>query len=330
MEHGFHRNGTGSHRFEFKKNRENPCRFRVAKLRVLFSIFIQQLLGSPAKLGIMQIQVANYAVGDGQPLLLIAGPCLLESRELCLEIGAFLKHECAARGINYVFKASFDKANRTSIHSERGPGLEKGLQLLAEIGDELQLPVTTDVHEAGQCEAVAEVAAILQIPAFLCRQTDLLVAAAQAATKYGRAVNVKKGQFLAPEDMKNVANKLREAGAENIFLTERGATFGYNNLVVDFRGLEIMRGFAPVCFDATHSVQKPGGGGDKSSGDRRFVPGLTRAATAVGVDALFIETHPDPDNAQSDGPNMVPLHEMPRLLDSVLAIRSANLLTSDS
>ena len=276
----------------------------------------------------MQIQVANYAVGDGQPLLLIAGPCMLESEDLGREVAAFLKAECANRGINYVFKASFDKANRTSIHSERGPGLEKGLESLERIGREFALPVTTDVHEIHQCEAVARVASILQIPAFLCRQTDLLVAAAQAATAHNRAVNVKKGQFLAPEDMKNVANKLREAGAENIFLTERGATFGYNNLVVDFRGLEIMRGFAPVCFDATHSVQKPGGGGDKSSGDRRFVPGLTRAAVAIGVDALFIETHPDPDNAQSDGPNMVPLKEMPRLLDSIMAIRATNLLNS--
>lgn len=271
----------------------------------------------------MQIQVADYRVGAGQPLLLIAGPCMMESRELCSEVGAFLKEACAARGINYVFKASFDKANRTSIHSSRGPGLEKGVEMLAALRDELQVPVTTDVHESSQCEPVAQVAGILQIPAFLCRQTDLLIAAAQAATKHGRAVNVKKGQFLAPEDMKNVATKLREAGSENNLLTERGATFGYNNLVVDFRGLEIMRQFAPVCFDATHSVQKPGGGGDKSSGDRRFVPALTRAAIAVGVDALFIETHPDPDHAQSDGPNMVPLKEMPALLDQIISLRAA-------
>lgn len=267
------------------------------------------------------MRIANYEVAAGQPLLLIAGPCMLESESLAREVAGFLKAECASRGINYVFKASFDKANRTSIHSSRGPGLERGLASLALIGAEFNVPVLTDVHEIEQCEAAAKVADVLQIPAFLCRQTDLLIAAAQAATKYQRAVNVKKGQFLAPEDMKNVVNKLREAGCDNILLTERGTTFGYNNLVVDFRGLEIMRQFAPVCFDATHSVQKPGGGGDKSSGDRRFVPALSRAAIAVGVDALFIETHPDPEKALSDGPNMVPLHEMPALLDSLLAIR---------
>jgi 2-dehydro-3-deoxyphosphooctonate aldolase (KDO 8-P synthase) len=278
----------------------------------------------------MKIQIAHYQVGAGEPLLLLAGPCLMESRELCLEVGAFMKDVCAARGINYVFKASFDKANRTSIHSSRGPGLEAGLQLLADVKKELAVPVTTDVHEPPQCEIVAQVADVLQIPAFLCRQTDLLVAAAQAATKFGRTVNVKKGQFLAPEDMKNVANKLREAGCDNILLTERGTTFGYNNLVVDFRGLEIMRQFAPVCFDATHSVQKPGGSGDKSSGDRRFVPALSRAAMAVGVDALFVETHPNPDSAQSDGPNMVPLDQMPALLDSLLAIRQSSKLQVQS
>lgn len=267
-------------------------------------------------------QIANYQVGDGQPLLLIAGPCMLENDDLAREVAGFLKEECAQRGINYAFKASFDKANRTSIHSERGPGLEKGLASLNKIATEFDLPVLTDVHEAYQCEAVAQVGT-LQIPAFLCRQTDLLVAAAEAATKHNRAVNVKKGQFLAPEDMKNVANKLREAGCENLLLTERGATFGYNNLVVDFRGLEVMRQYAPVCFDATHSVQKPGGAGDKSGGDRKFVPALTRAAVAVGVDALFIETHPEPDKALSDGPNMVPLHEMPALLDSIIKIRAA-------
>ena len=270
----------------------------------------------------MKIQIANYQVGEGQPLLLIAGPCLIESAELCHEVGAFMKEVCATRGINYVFKASFDKANRTSIFSARGPGLENGLEILASVRDKLGVPVTTDIHEPHQCEEVAQIASILQIPAFLCRQTDLLVAAAQAATKYNSAVNVKKGQFLAPEDMKNVAAKLREAGCENVMLAERGTTFGYNNLVVDFRSLEIMRQFAPVCFDATHSVQKPGGGGDKSSGDRRFVPALSRAAMAVGIDALFVETHPAPDSAQSDGPNMVPLEQMPALLDSLLEIRA--------
>ena len=271
----------------------------------------------------MNIQIANYTVGENQPLLLIAGPCMIESAELCREVAGTLKEHCLSRGISYIFKASFDKANRTSIHSERGPGLDAGLAVLQSIKDEFALPVLTDVHESEQCEAVARVCNVLQIPAFLCRQTDLLVAAAQAATKYNRAVNVKKGQFLAPEDMRNVATKLREAGCENILLTERGATFGYNNLVVDFRGLEIMREYGPVCFDATHSVQKPGGAGDRSGGDRRFVPALVRAAVAVGIDALFIETHPDPDQAKSDGPNMVPLAQMPALLDAALAIRAA-------
>ena len=267
----------------------------------------------------MNIRVGNYEVGDGAPLLLLAGPCVIESEELCREIAGAMEEICAARGINYVFKASFDKANRTSIHSFRGPGMEKGLEILGRIGREYSLPTVTDVHEAAQCEAVSEVCDLLQIPAFLCRQTDLLVAAARA----GKAVNVKKGQFLAPEDMKNVVAKLREAGCENALLTERGATFGYHNLVVDFRGLETMRDYAPVCFDATHSVQKPGGAGDKSGGDRKFVPALARAAAAVGIDALFLETHPNPDVAQSDGPNMVPLSQMAQLLDSVLAVRNA-------
>jgi 2-dehydro-3-deoxyphosphooctonate aldolase (KDO 8-P synthase) len=271
----------------------------------------------------MNCKIADYAVGDNQPLLLIAGPCVIESAELCREVAGAMKEVCAARGINYVFKSSFDKANRTSIHSFRGPGLEAGLKVLASIKQEFALPVLTDIHEAAQCEVVARVCDVLQIPAFLCRQTDLLVAAAQAVTKNGGAVNVKKGQFLAPEEMQNVVTKLHEAGCENILLTERGTTFGYNNLVVDFRGLETMRQWAPICFDATHSVQKPGGAGDRSGGDRRFVPLLTRAAMAVGADALFIETHPDPDNAQSDGPNMVPLSEMPALLDRTLAIRAA-------
>jgi len=271
-------------------------------------------------------QIADYSVGNGQPLLLIAGPCVIESADLCREVAAAMSEQCRRRGINYIFKASFDKANRTSIHSERGPGLEAGLEVLQSIKDEFAVPVTTDVHDAQQCEPAARVCAMLQIPAFLCRQTDLLVAAAHAAQQHGGAVNVKKGQFLAPEDMKNVATKLRAAGCENILLTERGTTFGYGNLVVDFRGLGIMREWAPVCFDATHSVQKPGGAGDRSSGDRRFVPVLTRAALAVGVDALFVETHPHPDAAWSDGPNMVPLENMPALLDAALAVRAATTL----
>jgi 2-dehydro-3-deoxyphosphooctonate aldolase (KDO 8-P synthase) len=271
----------------------------------------------------MNIQIADYTVGQNQPLLLIAGPCVIESEELCREVAGALCEYSKQRGINLVFKASFDKANRTSIHSYRGPGLEKGLRVLERIKDEYSIPVLTDVHEAEQCEAVAQVCDVLQIPAFLSRQTDLIVASGCAAIKHGRAVNVKKGQFLAPEDMQNVVTKLREVGCQNVLLTERGTTFGYNNLVVDFRGLEVMREFAPVCFDATHSVQKPGGAGDKSGGDRRYVPLLTRAAMAVGVDALFVETHPDPDQAKSDGPNMVPLEQMPALLDAALAIRQA-------
>lgn len=272
----------------------------------------------------MTIQIADYTVGTEQPLLLLAGPCVIENAELCHEVAGTMKKLCAERGINYVFKASFDKANRTSIHSYRGPGMDEGLKVLQSIKNEYSIPVVTDIHESAQCEQVAQVCDVLQIPAFLCRQTDLLLAAAQAVGKTGGAVNIKKGQFLAPEDTKNIVAKMREAGCDNVMLTERGTTFGYNNLVVDFRGLETMRQWAPVCFDATHSVQKPGGSGTSSGGDRRFVPLLTRAAMAVGVDALFVETHPSPDEAKSDGPNMVPLSEMAALLDSALAIRAAS------
>ena len=271
----------------------------------------------------MTIQVSKYSVGGDNPLLLIAGPCVAESLELCREVAATLKEYSESRGINYVFKASFDKANRTALHTQRGLGLEGGLEILRQIKEEYSLPVTTDVHESTQCAPVAEVCGILQIPAFLCRQTDLLLAAGEAAGENGGAVNIKKGQFLAPEGMKHAADKVRAGGCENVFLTERGTTFGYNNLVVDFRGFDVMREFAPICFDATHSVQRPGGGGDKSAGDRQFVPTLIRAACAVGIDALFIETHPQPDKAWSDGPNMIPLGEMPQLLDEVLRIREA-------
>lgn len=271
----------------------------------------------------MTINVSQYHVGPNHPLLLIAGPCVAESLELCRNVAATLKEYSTAHGVNYVFKASFDKANRTALHTQRGLGLEGGLEILAAIKEEFGLPVTTDVHETGQCEKVAQVCDILQIPAFLCRQTDLLIAAGEATQKHGGAVNIKKGQFLAPEGMKHARDKVHSAGCQNVFLTERGTTFGYNNLVVDFRGFETMREYAPVCFDATHSVQRPGGGGDKSAGDRQFVPTLIRAAMAVGVDALFIETHPDPDNAWSDGPNMIPLDKLPALLDTALQIRAA-------
>ncbi|WP_441505498.1 3-deoxy-8-phosphooctulonate synthase [Bosea sp. 2YAB26] len=250
--------------------------------------------------------------GNALPLALIAGPCQMESREHALEIALALKEIAARLEIGLVFKTSFDKANRTSVKGQRGMGLEAALPVFAEIRERTGLPVLTDVHEAGQCAAVAEVVDVLQIPAFLCRQTDLLVAAAQT----GRVVNVKKGQFLAPWDMVNVAAKITESGNPNVMVTERGASFGYNTLVTDMRSLPIMADGigAPVIFDATHSVQQPGGKGASTGGQREFVPVLSRAAVAVGVAGLFIETHPDPDNAPSDGPNMVPLADFPALI----------------
>ena len=255
-------------------------------------------------------------VGDG-PLVIVAGPCVLEGEEVALETGRRAKAICSRLGLPYVFKASFDKANRTSIRSFRGPGLEGGLALLEKVRKELGCPVLTDIHEAWQAAPVAEVADVLQIPAFLCRQTDLLVAAART----GRPLNVKKAQFLAPEDMKNVVEKCREAGNDKVILCERGTTFGYRQLVVDFRSLPLMRELGcPVMFDATHSVQTPGGQGGSSGGDRRFVLPLARAAVSLGIDALFLETHPDPDSAKSDGPNMVPLDRLEALLEELVAI----------
>jgi len=250
-------------------------------------------------------------------LAVIAGPCQLESREHALETAAALKEIAARVGFGLVYKTSFDKANRTSASAQRGLGLEKSLPIFAEIRESLGLPVLTDVHDAHQCARVAEAVDILQIPAFLCRQTDLLLAA--AAT--GRAVNVKKGQFLAPWDMANVVDKITGAGNPNVLLTDRGTSFGYNTLVSDFRGLPIMaRTGAPVVFDATHSVQQPGGLGGSSGGQREFVPVLARAAVAVGVAGLFIETHQDPDKAPSDGPNMVPLRQFEPLLRDLMAL----------
>ena len=244
-------------------------------------------------------------------LFLIAGPCVIESEALCLQVASSLKKVCKAAGIYYVFKASFDKANRTSAKSFRGPGLEDGLNVLAKVRAEMDVPVLTDVHNEVQCAAAAEVVDILQIPAFLCRQTDLIEAA--VATK--KIVNLKKGQFLSPIEMGNVAEKAKRAGAKKILLTERGTTFGYNNLVSDMRAIPMMQRFGwPVVFDATHSVQLPGGGGDKSSGQREFAPVLARAALAAGANSIFIETHPHPDKALSDGPNMIPLDEMAGLL----------------
>lgn len=242
---------------------------------------------------------------------LIAGPCVIESEEQVLSIAEEMKGITEELGIPYTFKASFDKANRTSISSFRGPGIEKGLEILRKVKGTYHLPICTDIHEAWQAEKAAEVADILQIPAFLCRQTDLLVAAA----KTGKCINIKKAQFLAPWDMKNCLEKVRQSGNERVMLCERGTSFGYNTLVVDMTGLRVMKEFGvPVIFDATHSVQKPGGNGTSTGGNRQFVEYLAKAAVAVGVDGLFMETHPDPDHAKSDGPNMVPLSEMKDLL----------------
>ena len=249
------------------------------------------------------------------PLALIAGPCVLESRAHAFEMASALKDIAARRGVGFVYKTSFDKANRTSRKSARGVGLDKALSIFAELGEKLAVPVLTDVHEPGQCAAVAEVVDILQIPAFLCRQTDLLIAAA----KTGRTINVKKGQFLAPWDMANVVEKITGAGNRNVLVTERGVSFGYNTLVSDMRALPVLAKIgAPVIFDATHSVQQPGGQGTTSGGERAFVPVLARAAVAVGVAGLFIETHQDPDKAPSDGPNMIPLKDMEPLLERLM------------
>jgi 2-dehydro-3-deoxyphosphooctonate aldolase (KDO 8-P synthase) len=263
------------------------------------------------------VSASNVRFGNGLPLSLIAGPCQMESRDHAFMVAGRLKEMCTRLGIGLVYKSSFDKANRTSLKGRRGLGLEKSLAVFADIGTELGLPVLTDVHENGQCAEVASVVDILQIPAFLCRQTDLLIAAA----KTGRIVNVKKGQFLAPWDMKNVLEKILESGNPNVLLTERGVSFGYNTLVSDMRALPVMAETgAPVIFDATHSVQQPGGQGASSGGDRRMVPVLARAAVAVGVAGVFIETHEDPDTAPSDGPNMVPLDQLEGLLRTLMAL----------
>jgi 2-dehydro-3-deoxyphosphooctonate aldolase (KDO 8-P synthase) len=263
------------------------------------------------------VSVGSVRFGNALPLALIAGPCVLESRAHALEMAAALKEIAGRLGIGLVYKSSFDKANRTSASSARGLGLDKALPIFAEVRESLGLPVVTDVHEIEQCRPVAEAVDILQIPAFLCRQTDLLVAAAET----GRVVNVKKGQFLAPWDMANVAAKITATGNPNVMVTERGASFGYNTLVSDMRALPIMAETtgAPVIFDATHSVQQPGGKGTTSGGQREFVPVLARAAVAVGVAGVFIETHQDPDHAPSDGPNMVPLRDLEVLLTQLIA-----------
>jgi 2-dehydro-3-deoxyphosphooctonate aldolase (KDO 8-P synthase) len=260
---------------------------------------------------------------------LIAGPCVIESRALALEVAERMKTITERLGITYVFKASFDKANRSSGSTFRGPGVHEGLEVLAEVKQRFGVPVLTDIHESQQAAPVAAVVDVLQIPAFLCRQTDLLLAAAEAVRGTNKTINVKKGQFLAPWDMAQVVNKLRKAGVENLWLTERGSSFGYNTLIVDYRSIPQMQTLGcPVIFDATHSVQQPGGQGSSSGGQREFVAPLARAAMAVGVDGLFMEVHPDPDNALSDGPNMVPLQRVEALLQQLVRIRDSIDLSS--
>jgi 2-dehydro-3-deoxyphosphooctonate aldolase (KDO 8-P synthase) len=266
------------------------------------------------------VPIGHFQLGGGHPLGLIAGPCVLESRDLVLSTADRLARIADRLHMPFIFKASYDKANRTSGRSPRGPGMEEGLRLLEEVRNRFGCPVLSDVHETDEVVPAAEVLDVLQIPAFLCRQTDLI----QAAARTGRAVNVKKGQFMAPWDMKHVVEKVEAAGSRRLLLTERGTSFGYNLLVTDFRALPVLRGFGyPVVFDATHSVQMPGGQGDRSGGQREMVPCLARAAVAVGCDVLFLETHPDPDHALSDGPNMVPLDEVESLLARLQAIAAA-------
>ncbi len=264
-----------------------------------------------------KVKCANFEIANDKPFTLIAGPCQLESETHALKISSELKKITDELGINLIYKTSFDKANRTSLKGKRGIGLDKSLPIFDKIKKEIEVPILTDVHTAEQCKVVADHVDVLQIPAFLCRQTDLLIAAA----KTGKIINVKKGQFLAPWDIANVIKKIENSGNKNILITERGASFGYNTLVSDMRSLPIMSKFGfPIVFDATHSVQQPGGMGEKSGGQREFVPYLARAAIAVGVSAIFIETHEDPDNAPSDGPNMIPLKEIKTLLKKLTEI----------
>ena len=264
-----------------------------------------------------KVKCANFEIANNHPFTIIAGPSQLESEQHALDISRELKKITSELKINLIYKTSFDKANRTSLKGKRGIGLAKSLSIFDKLREEVGVPVLTDIHTSEQCSAVAKHVDVLQIPAFLCRQTDLLIAAA----KTGKIINVKKGQFLAPWDMANVIKKLEESGNKNILLTERGASFGYNTLVSDMRALPIMAKFGyPIVFDATHSVQQPGGMGEKSGGQREFVPYLSRAAIAVGVGAVFMETHEDPDNAPSDGPNMVPLSEIKSLLKQLVSI----------
>jgi 2-dehydro-3-deoxyphosphooctonate aldolase (KDO 8-P synthase) len=263
-----------------------------------------------------------FEVGPGRPFLLIAGPCVLESEAMALEVAGTLKTICTRLGMSYVFKASFDKANRTSLDSYRGPGMAKGLEVMARVRETIGVPIISDIHEVDQVKPAAEVLDILQIPAFLSRQTDLLVAAGQS----GKPISLKKGQFLSPWDMKHAVSKVKWSGNRNLLLTERGAMLGYNNLVVDMRSFPVMRSMGcPVIYDATHSVQLPGGAGGSSGGQREFIPFLARAAAGAGIDGLFVEVHPDPDNSLCDGPNSWPLDEIEPLLASVLAIHRATV-----
>jgi 2-dehydro-3-deoxyphosphooctonate aldolase (KDO 8-P synthase) len=263
------------------------------------------------------VAIGSITIGAGHPLALIGGPCAIEGESFMLDVASRLRDITAKAAVPFIFKSSYDKANRTSIYSYRGPGLQKGLEILQKIKDAVGVPVLSDVHAVEEVKPAAEVLDVLQIPAFLCRQTDLVVAAART----GKPVNVKKGQFLASWDTQNIVEKVRSVGNDQVLLTERGASFGYNNLVVDMRSLVVMRSFdVPVVFDATHSVQLPGGAGTASSGQREFVPHLARAAVATGCDALFMEIHPDPDHAPSDGPNMLRLEDLPALLAQLIQI----------
>ncbi len=265
-------------------------------------------------------KIDDLTIGNGAPLVLIAGPCVIENADTTFEIASFLKALAHELDLPFIFKASFDKANRTSIHSFRGPGLSEGLRILARIKKELGVKVLSDVHESAQMSPAAEILDVIQVPAFLCRQTDFLLAAAQT----GKPINIKKGQFMAPWDMAPVVEKIQSAGNANILLTERGAMFGYNNLVVDFRSIPIMQTTAgPVIFDATHSVQLPGGQGQSSGGQREYAPLLAKAAIAAGADGVFLEVHPEPDRALCDGPNSLPLEELRRLLSQLNAIHQA-------
>ena len=269
---------------------------------------------------VANVRIAGVSIGSGQPPLLIAGPCVLEDIETALSIGAFMAQAAGDYGFSYLFKASFDKANRTSIRSYRGPGMVEGLEMLSAIKEELNVPVISDIHTPDQAEAAATVLDCIQIPAFLCRQTDLLVAAARTLLP----INIKKGQFMAPWDMRHAVAKIKESGNDQVILTERGTSFGYNNLVVDMRGLAIMKEIgSPVVFDATHSVQLPGGGDGCSSGQREFVSTLARAAMAAGVDGIFLEVHPNPDKALCDGPNSLSLEAAADLLKVLSRIRQA-------